>query len=58
MGNKARAKKVQKDGGRKRRGGGGAPTRLPNSQGICSQAITKTVKGAFYRGTQRPFSGK
>ena len=49
MGNKARAKKVQKDGGRKRRlkgGGGGskeglnALTRLPNSPGVCSQAIT------------------
>ena len=49
MGNKARAKKVQKDGGRKeeRGGGGGAPTCLPNSPGVCSQAITKTVKGAF-----------
>ena len=52
MGNKARAKKVQKDGGRKRRlkegggGGGGskeglnALTRLPNLPGVCSQAIT------------------
>ena len=48
MGNKARAMKVQKDGGRKRRlkGGGGskeglnALTRLPNSPRVCSQAIT------------------
>lgn len=48
MGNKARAKKVQKDGGRKRRLKGGlgskeglnALTCLPNSPGVCSQAIT------------------
>ena len=66
MGYKAKAKKVQKDRERKKkdsRGGGGswegltAPTRLPTSPAVCSQAITsKDFKRCIWeelRGTSK-----